>query len=143
MRCDEIMKREIERVMPTDTCELAARKMREANVGFLPVCDPKGDVVGALTDRDLALRLVAEGRPARTKVWEVMTRELVACRANDDILEAGRLMGEKSKSRIVVLDPDDRLAGVISLSDLAQNIDEFDAAETLRRITEREAEVAS
>lgn len=139
MRCDEIMKSPGERVLATDTCQLAAQRMREANVGFLPVCDAKGDVIGALTDRDMALRLVAEGRPSRTKVWEVMSRELVSCRTNDDILEAGRLMGERAKSRIVVLDDDDHLAGVISLSDLAQNVDEFDTAETLRKITEREA----
>ncbi len=59
MRCEEIMKRDTECVSPTDTIERAAAMMRDANVGFLPVCDAEKRVVGTITDRDIAIRLVA------------------------------------------------------------------------------------
>lgn len=142
MRCEEIMTRDVESVLPGDTCQLAARKMREANIGFLPVCDASGEVQGTVTDRDIAVRLVAHGLPAQTNVWEVMTREVVSCLPDDEIAEAARLMGEREITRLVVLDHADRLVGVLSLADLVRVSDEHALVQTLRHVTRREAREA-
>jgi len=138
MICSEIMKSEIECVAPTDTAEDAARKMRDHNVGFLPVCDDSLQVVGTLTDRDLALRVVAEGRPMTTPVAELMTHEVVSCRSTDNLSRAEELMGLFRVSRMLCVDEDGLLAGVISLSDIAQHETLSRVAQTLRDVTMRE-----
>src|SRR5215204_2008792 len=79
MRCKDIMKRQIECVSPAGTVEHAARRMRDQNIGFLPVCDESGQVVGTITDRDIAVRVVAERQPGTTPVEKVMTNEVVSC----------------------------------------------------------------
>jgi CBS domain-containing protein len=139
MRCEEIMKRDVQYVQPTDPVQAAARRMREANVGFLPVCDSSRKVLGAITDRDIALRIVAEGRPPTTAIGDVMTREVVACAAGDDVRRAEDLMGKQHKSRMIVADEEWRLLGVISLSDIAQVEDGPRASQTMKEVTEREA----
>jgi CBS domain-containing protein len=139
MRCEEIMKHDVECVSPRDTVEDAAIRMRDENVGFLPVCDQSKKVLGTLTDRDIAIRLIAAKKPASTFVEEIMTREVVACRPKDDVREAERLMAKNHKSRIVCVDEEGRLAGVISLSDIAQHERGGRASETLRGVSEREA----
>jgi CBS domain-containing protein len=139
MLCEELMKREIECVLPHETVQAAARKMVEANIGFVPVCDESGKVLGTLTDRDVTTRLVAAARPATTPVEDIMTHEVVAIAPGADIQEAERLMGKNHKSRIMCVDEDGRIIGVISLSDIAQHEDDRRTAETLREVTEREA----
>ncbi|AGP35476.1 hypothetical protein BE04_10925 [Sorangium cellulosum] len=139
MLCKEIMKREIQCVITSDTIQTAARKMRDANVGFLPVCDDEGKVLGTLTDRDLAIRVLADSRPLSTKAGDVMTRAVVACRPDDEVLRAEQLMGQHHKSRVLCTDADGRLVGIISLSDIAQREDDKNTAQTVRRVTEREA----
>jgi len=113
--------------------------MRDTNVGFLPICDDSGRILGAVTDRDLAIRLVADDRPGSTPVEQLMTREIVTCRPGDDIREAQRLMGEKHKSRMMCVDEAGHLVGVISLSDIAKLEDQAGAAATMRKVSEREA----
>jgi CBS domain-containing protein len=138
MRCDQIMKKNVECLTAQDTVEAAARKMRDHNIGFLPVCDNGKKVVGTLTDRDLALRVCADNRaPASTKVIDVMSTEVIACRPSDDITKAQQLMGQHHKSRMLCIDDAGRLVGVISLSDLAQH--QADVGATLKDITTREA----
>jgi CBS domain-containing protein len=137
MRCEELMKRDVESISPDGTVEQAARTMRDANVGFLPVCGRDKKVLGTLTDRDIAVRVVAAGRPPSTKVSDAMTRDLVACRPDDDLSRAVEQMSRHQKSRIAVIDGDDRLIGVISLSDVARAAEE-QGARALRDITERE-----
>ena len=139
MRCEEIMKRDVQYVQPTDPVQAAARRMREANVGFLPVCDSSRKVLGAITDRDIALRIVADGRPPTTAIGDVMTREVVACAPGDDVRRAEELMGKQHKSRMIVADEEWRLLGVISLSDIAQVEDASRASQTMKQVTEREA----
>jgi CBS domain-containing protein len=139
MRCEEIMKRDVQCVDPKDPVELAARRMRDENVGFLPVCDSSRKVLGALTDRDIAVRLVAEGRPPTTSVGDVMTREVIASRPGDDITRAEQLMGEHHKSRMICTDEQGRLVGVISLSDIAQVEDESRASQTMKQVSARES----
>ena len=138
MRLQEIMKKDVECVSPQDTVQAAARRMRDENIGFLPVCDQSRKVLGTVTDRDLAIRVLANGSPANTRVEEVMTHEVVSCRPEDDLRKVEELMAKNHKSRIVCLDNNERLAGVISLSDIAQ-ADIGRASQTLRQVSEREA----
>ena len=137
MLCEEIMKREVECVSPDDTAQSAARIMLDENVGFLPVCEESKNVVGTITDRDLAIRLVAGALPAQSKIGEIMTREVISCTPKDDIRLAERLMARNHKSRIMCVE-DGRLVGVISLSDIAQK-DGGRAGQTLAEVTTREA----
>jgi CBS domain-containing protein len=138
MNCEDIMKTDVECVSPEASIQATARKMREQNVGFLPVCDEGMRVVGTVTDRDLAIRAVAENLPASTPVAELMTREVISCRPEDDLLYARELMAQNFKSRIMCISRVGRLEGVISLSDIAQ-LDETAGIDTLRHVSSREA----
>src|SRR5689334_10724890 len=104
MLSKDLMKRDVECLSPQDTAEMASRKMRDANIGFLPVCDSSGRVVGTLTDRDIAIRLVADNKPPSTRVEALMSKELVACKPEDDVKKAAQLMGQHKKSRIICVD---------------------------------------
>jgi len=139
MRCVDIMKRDVECVGVKDTVQTAAMRMRELNIGFLPICDENRRVLGTITDRDMAMRVLAEGRPATTPVREVMTPEVIACRPEDDLKRAEELMARNHKSRIMCVSESGVLAGVISLSDIAQREKSGRAAETMRIVSEREA----
>jgi CBS domain-containing protein len=109
--------------------------MKDKDIGFLPVCDEGGKAVGTLTDRDVTIRVVAEGKDASTKVLEVMTTEVVSCSIEDDVDDAARLMAQHEVSRILITDADGKPAGVISLGDLASQ-DEDDAGDTLAAVKE-------
>jgi CBS domain-containing protein len=138
MRCQDIARRPLEFCRENETVEAAARKMRDANIGFLPVCGTGGRVVGVVTDRDLALRVCAENlAPGQTRIGDVMTREVVSCLPGDDLRRAEQLMIEAGKARILVAEEDGRAVGVISLSDIA-TFDRPFAAETLQGVSARE-----
>jgi CBS domain-containing protein len=140
MTCEEIMKRQLQTIDETASIQHAAEKMATANVGFLPVCDRAGKALGAITDRDITIRAVARGRtPASTSVSEVMSREVVCCRAGDDLAVAEQRMAQHHKSRILVTDDAGVLKGIISLSDLAQREPGRRAAVVLREVSSREA----
>jgi CBS domain-containing protein len=138
MLCRDLMKTELQCVSPIDTVQDAAATMRDQNLGFLPVCDQSKKVLGTITDRDIAIRIVASAQPETTPIEDVMTREVVSCRPDDDLKKAQQLMAKNHKSRIMCLDKDGRLVGVISLSDIVQHEQGAGAAETLRKISERE-----
>ncbi len=139
MLCREIMKSEVESFLTTDSAMEIARRMREVNIGFVPICDRDGHPLGAITDRDLALRVSAEDKKAsRVHAGEIMTHETVTCRDADDVERAEELMAEHHKSRIMVVDAPDQLVGVISMSDLVSDEGDARAVATLRRIAERE-----
>jgi CBS domain-containing protein len=133
------MKRNVARCAEELTVEACARMMRDNNVGFLPVVDGRGQVVGVVTDRDLAVRVLADDLPSETPVGEVMTRDVRVCRFDDDLESAERKMAVARKSRLVVTDDGGRCVGVISLSDFAQAEPGARAAEVLRAVTRREA----
>jgi CBS domain-containing protein len=140
MLCREIMKREVEAVTTSDSVLEAARKMRDHGIGILPVCDESRQVLGVLTDRDIAIRVCAAGGlPDAILVGDVMSRGVVACRAEDDLRTAEDLMSNHRKSRILVTDGQGRLCGIISLSDIAEREEAQRAAETLRAVAAREA----
>jgi CBS domain-containing protein len=119
MKVKDIMTSNVECVWPDDTLQEAALKMKEMGIGPLPVCD-RLHIVGMLTDRDIAIRGVAEGRdPRSTKVSDVMTREVIRCFEDEEVEEAERLMQSRQVRRILVVNRHERLVGIVSLGDLA------------------------
>lgn len=141
MRCDELMTTGVEVLRLRDTTREAARKMRDANVGFMPVLDDGEEVVGVLTDRDVVVRVVAEGLPLETRVEDVMTEEVISCAPGDDLEHVEDIMRANQKARLVVIDESGRLAGVISIADIAQYEDARRAGDVIGDITEREVHV--
>ena len=121
-----------------DTARTAARIMRDENIGFLPVTDASARFVGVVTDRDIAVRVVAEGQGPDVPVSLVMSRDTVSCRPDDELTVAEQLMARKSKSRIVVTDEDRHVLGVISITDVAHRDDGWRVARTVKGITRRE-----
>jgi CBS domain-containing protein len=117
-----------------DTVKTCAEIMREENIGFLPICNRAGEPVGAITDRDLVIRVLAGGRSPDEPVQGFMTREVVACQEGDDVQDAARLMREERKSRVVVCDAEGRLTGIVALMDLTVSASGAEAGETLREI---------
>lgn len=138
MQCRQIMKRDVHTVTAIEDALLAARIMRDHDVGFLPVCDEAGRVIGALTDRDLALRVCAEdSRAASTPVGAVMTHGAISCRPTQAVSHAERLMRRHQLTRIIVVDDQDRPVGVVSLSDVAQYEPVSRVGRTLRTVAQR------
>ena len=137
MRVNEVMTRGAECVGPDTTLQEAARKMKDMDVGPLPVCD-NDRLAGMLTDRDIVVRAVAEGRDPRTaRVRDAMTEGISYCYEDDDVADAARLMREKQVRRLVVLNRDKRLVGIVSLGDLAvETSDERLAGKTLERVSQ-------
>lgn len=132
-----MMTPEVEVVEEGDAVLVAADKMRKTNLGFLPVVDKRGRAIGTISDRDIAIRLVAEDLPSSTAVWTVMTRGVIACRTVDNVNYAAELMAEHGISRIICLDASERPVGILSLSDLAMWGEE-QTGDTLRRVREKE-----
>src|SRR5688572_26993241 len=120
MRVNEVMTQGVECIRPTDTIVRAADRMRELNVGALPVCGENERLVGMVTDRDITIRGTACAcDPNGTLVQEVMTPDIIYCFEDDLISEAALLMEENQIRRLVVLNGDKRLVGIVSLGDLA------------------------
>jgi CBS domain-containing protein len=119
MKIKDVMTRGVECVRPETTIQEAAARMKSLDVGPLPVCE--GDrPVGIVTDRDIVLRAIADGRdPRATRVQDVMTRGVVTVKEGDDVKEAARHMKEKQIRRVVVVDDAQRVVGIVSLGDIA------------------------
>jgi len=112
--------------LPTDMVTKAAKLMKSKNIGSLPVIEngQTQKLVGIVTDRDLALRIVAKGLDAKsTKVETVMTRKVVTCRAEDDLQKALDAMAEHQLRRIPVVDNDNQILGIIAQADVATRVD--------------------
>lgn len=139
MKCHEMMKKVVQCCRTDETVAEIALRMRDANIGFLPVIDGDGKAIGAVTDRDLVLRGVAAGRPSNTTtVADVMSHEVIACGEHDELRVAEELMSRHQKSRIMCIDADGRIVGVISLSDIAEVEFRGRAATLLRSVSQRE-----
>lgn len=128
----------------------AAWKMRELDVGVLPVCDESGRFVGMLTDRDITVRVTAEGKsPDMTTVGEAMTKDFVACDEEAEVTEVARVMQQHQVRRVPIVkksDPDrsrpTQIIGIISLGDLATDLRVSDVPkETLKKVSESPAPV--
>jgi CBS domain-containing protein len=119
MKIKDVMTRAVETVRPDQTLHEAAVKMKSLDVGPMPVTE--GDrVVGILTDRDIVVRGVAEGRdPRTTKVREAMTSDVVCCKEDEDVKDAATKMKDRQIRRLVVVDAQQRVCGIVSLGDIA------------------------
>ena len=119
MQLKDIMTPEVERIHKDENLQKAAQWMKALNVGLIPIYD--GDrLVGMLTDRDITVRATAAGcDPATTPVGQVMTPEVVYCFEDQPVEEAAKVMEDKQIRRLIVLNRDKRLVGVVSLGDLA------------------------
>ena len=137
MQLKEFVNSRVETVQSDDTLQRAAEKMRELDVGSLPVCEG-GQLVGMITDRDIAIRTVAKGSdPAAATVREVMTPEVLWCFENEEVEEAARIMQESQVRRILVLNEAKELVGITSLGELATVTgDTVLAGETLESVSE-------
>jgi CBS domain-containing protein len=137
MKLKEIMTAPVETVQVNDTLQTAARKMRDADIGLLPVFD--GDqLAGVLTDRDIIVRAIAAGTDPKSMLGrELSTSPAICCFDDQDVEEAARLMHDTQIRRILILDHQDRsLAGIVSLSDLALNVDSRLTGKVLQSVSE-------
>jgi CBS domain-containing protein len=137
MLCSELMKADVECVSPQTPVKEAARKMRDQNIGFLPVCDEAMRPIGTLTDRDIAIRVVAEDYSSNTPVEMFITYEVISCSPDDDVSYARALMAQNRISRVICTNGRGRIEGIISLSDIVE-LDAIDAAQTLLEVAGRE-----
>ena len=137
MRVSEVMTRGVECTRPDATLQEAAAKMKSLDVGPLPVCD-NDRLVGMVTDRDITVRATAEGEaPTDVRVRDVMTPEVIYCFEDALVGDAALLMQQKQVRRLLVLNRDKRLVGIVSLGDLAvKTRDEGLSGEALEQVSE-------
>lgn len=130
----DIMTKSVAVVQRDETLQAAARRMREMDIGALPVVDGKA-LVGMVTDRDITIRGVAEGMVAQESlVADVMTEEIRFCRTTDTVAQVMAEMGEAQVRRLAVLDANHEIAGIVALGDIATR-QSADTDETLREIS--------
>lgn len=137
MELRDIMTRNVEVVTAGATLKEAASKMKDLDVGLMPVCD--GDrLKGMLTDRDITVRATARGcDPNKTKVSEVMSTDIAYCLEDQEVEEAVSLMEARQIRRLPILNQEKQLIGVVSLGDIAIHVGDRDlSGETLEEISE-------
>lgn len=118
MKLSEVMHRDVQTIKEDTTVRDAARCMSSSDIGALPVCED-GHVAGVLTDRDIVVRSLARGdNPDSTKVGDIMTHDVEWCFDDADIDEASQKMKDRQIQRLLVLDHDKHLAGIVSIADL-------------------------
>ena len=134
-RVAELMTRAVEQIVPEMSVREAATLMRERNIGCFPVCD-RGRVVGIITDRDIAIRVLAVGRnPDATRVDEAMTRDVVCCGEDDLLSEASDLMSRWQIRRVPVVSGRGELVGLLTLGKLAA-IDASVSGDVLKQVVQ-------
>ena len=119
MLAKELMSKKPEFLPPTATLKEAANQMRTHDYGFIPVGE-NDRLIGAVTDRDIAIRAVAEGwDPSKKTLRDVMSKSIYYCKEDDDLEKVAQQMEKLQVRRLVVLDKDKRMTGIISLGDIA------------------------
>ena len=139
-KCGEVMTSNPACCVPNDAAAHAAELMKSGNVGSIPVVESEQSrkLVGIVTDRDLALKIVAGALDAKsTKVQAVMTRSVVTCLADDDLQKALDAMTQHQLRRIPVVDRENKVVGIIAQADVATRVDQPEkTAEMLKGISE-------
>ena len=133
MKVHECMSREVTIASPKQTIAEAARLMAECDSGVLPVGE-NDRLVGVITDRDIAIRAVAQKRGPETPVRDIMSKEVLYCYEDDDVEDCAGNMGDQQVRRLPVLDRDKRLVGIVSLGDIAKKA-ESEAGHAVAEIT--------
>ena len=138
-RCREIMTGNVKTANREMSLQEVARLMREGDMGAMPVVE-NDKLVGIVTDRDIVVRAIAEGKELSTAIGDVMTTEIFSVKPDDFVFEAIRLMGDKQVRRIPVITESGELAGIIAMADIALEMeDEREIAETLEEISSGKA----
>ena len=136
MQVSQILTREVETIRPDTSVKEAAQRMRSMDVGSLPVCDGR-HLLGMVTDRDITIRVTAEGRDAATTpVQEAMTPDVCFVFEDQDVQEAARIMQERQIRRLPVLSRDKKLVGILALGDIAQTGQDRLSGDALQQISE-------
>jgi CBS domain-containing protein len=134
-RCREIMTSNVTTASREMSLQEIAVLMRDGDCGAMPIVED-GKLVGIVTDRDIVVRAIAEGRDAKTRVGEAMTAEIFSVKPDDFVFEAIRLMGDKQVRRIPVINEAGELSGIIAMADVALEMeDEREIAATLEEIS--------
>lgn len=134
MKISDCMSRDVRVAAPDNTIQSAAQIMADIDAGFLPVGNDDR-LVGIVTDRDIAIRGVAVGRPPETSVREVMSEQVLYCFDDEDTDTVLENMADIQVRRLPVVDRDKRLVGIVSISDLADASDARNAGEAFSEIT--------
>ena len=136
MQVSQILSRDVETIRPDTTVKEAAQRMRSMDVGSLPVCDGR-NLLGMVTDRDITIRITAEGRDAaNTPVQEAMTPDVTFVFEDQDVQDAAKIMRDQQIRRLPVLSRDKQLVGILALGDIAQTGNDRLAGDALEQISE-------
>lgn len=139
MKISELMSTQLQWISRNAAIADAARIMRDNSLGFLLVSEPGTTrLVGVVTDRDLALRILAEGKSSALPVSQAMTSAVITCQASDDLGDVEQTMRKFEKSRLVVVDERNRPVGVLSLTDILLRDRPGRAVDTARGVLARE-----
>lgn len=135
IRCRDIMTSSVKTATRDHTLKNVAALMRDGDMGSVPVVED-GKLVGIVTDRDIVVRSIADGKDASSSVVEAMTTDIFSVKPDDFVFEAIRLMGDKQVRRVPVVDDEGLLVGIIAMADIALEMeDEKEIAETLEEIS--------
>ena len=135
MKVCDAMSRDVQVASPKQSIRDAAKMMAKIDAGVLPVGE-NDRLVGVITDRDIAIRAVAEGKAPTTKVGDVMSHEVLYCFDDQDLEDIAQNMAEMKVRRMPVVNRDKRLVGIISLGDLARREDSRTTGQTISEISE-------
>lgn len=137
MHISEVMTKNVVVLPPSATLQEAARRMREADTGFIPV-EENGRLIGTVTDRDICVRGVADDRPASsTEIRSVLSETVVCCYDDEDHEAAANAMAEHKVRRLPVIDRQEKIVGVVSLGDLAVRAHaEKEVGEAMEKVAE-------
>ena len=134
MQVREIMSKDVKIASPKDTIQKAAKLMKQVDCGSLPVGE-NDRLIGAITDRDIAVRGIAKGKGPKTAVRDVMTNDVQYCFDDEDIAHVARNMGEQQIRRLPVVDREKRLVGILALADITAAQEGGPASDALEGIS--------
>jgi CBS domain-containing protein len=135
MKVQEMMHKGAEYVAPNATLQVIAKKMRDYDIGSIPVCED-GKIVGMVTDRDIAVRALANGRDvSKLEAKDVMSKDVVFCRDNEEAEDAIRIMEDNRIRRLPVLNDAKRLVGMVSLGDISHALSQELTGEVTRAVS--------
>lgn len=134
MKVREVMTTDVLLVNPNQTIAEAAKMMAESDTGAIPVRE-NDRLVGVITDRDIAIRAVAQRKPPDTSVREAMSKEVLYCYEDEDVEQVAKNMAENQVRRLPVLNREKRLVGIVSLGDLSHSVQPRTAGEAISEIS--------
>lgn len=123
----DVMSRDVQVISPDATIKEAAQHMRDDDFGMMPVGEDDR-MIGAISDRDITIRAIADGKAATTKVREVMSEGVIWAYENDSVEDGAKIMSEHQVRRLPIVNREKRLVGIVALGDFAVESSEIEAA---------------